>query len=69
LKSAYRNGVQLTIGTSLLTNQIGTYNGIAGLSGSNRFAGKVQEIIIWDSYKASKNSIIQNDVNSYFNIY
>lgn len=69
LKSAFRNGTQLTIGTSLITNQVGTYTAVAGAPGANRFGGKVQELIIWDSYKASKNSVIQDNVNEYYNIY
>jgi hypothetical protein len=69
LRSAYRDGVQLTQGFATLTNQTGTYTALSGASGSNRFIGKVQEVIIWNSYKASKNSVIQNDTNGYYDIY
>ena len=69
LSSAYRDGVQLTQTNNLLTTQTGTYTALAGASGANRFLGKVQEVIIWNGYKVSKNDVIQNNTNEYYNIY
>jgi len=70
LSSAYRDGVQLTQGFSTpITTQTGTYTALAGAPGANRFTGKVQEVIIWNGYKESKNTVMQNDTNAYYNIY
>jgi len=35
----------------------------------NITCGKIQEVIIWNGYKASKNSLIQSNTNGYYNIY
>lgn len=68
-KSAYRNGTQLSFFISGITNQIGTYTAMAGATGANRFGGKVQEVVMWNGSNATKNNVIQNDVNDYYNIY
>jgi len=42
---------------------------MAGAAGANRFGGKVQEVVMWDGSNATKNNVIQDDVNGYYNIY
>jgi PKD repeat protein len=68
-KSAYENGSVLAIGSNGITNQSVLYTSLSGLAGANRFGGEVQEIIMYDSYKVSSNTIIQTNVNDYYNIY
>lgn len=68
-KSAYENASLLTIGSNSITTQNATYTSLSGLSGFSRFGGEVQEIIMYPSYEVSSNTIIQNNVNDYYNIY
>jgi hypothetical protein len=56
-------------GTAYAATLAGTLNlGFAITPGVNSWEGEINEIIIWNSNKASEQTDIETDIDDYFNI-
>jgi len=63
---SYENNVLAINGTD--TASITTYNAIVGI-GRVRYDGNVQELIIWNSDQSSNRTNIEDNINTFYNIY
>jgi len=68
LKVAYRNGTQLT-NTATQAPVAGTLNTFGQVSTSTYTSGQYQELIYWNSEQSANRTAIEDNINTYWNVY